>query len=129
MQNKVTQDKEFRTFCTNEFAAEIYIFMQNPKSINELLKSGGKRLSSLKAEAAARGTTLEHVCAALPTTLARTVVTAGIQDGKLTIGVAGAAWAARLRYVTESLRTQVAASLGADISSVRIKVIPPRARE
>ena len=127
MQNKVTQDKEFRTFCTKEFAAKIYIFMQNPKSINELLKSGGKRLSSLKAQAAARSTTLEHVCAALPTDLAGTVVTAGIQDGKLTIGVAGAAWAARLRYATESLRTQVAASLGADISSVRIKVIPPRA--
>jgi hypothetical protein len=127
MQNKVTQDKEFRTFCTNEFAAGIDIFMQNPKSINELLKSGGKRLSSLRVQAAARSTTLEHVCAALPPELAATVVTAGIAHGKLTIGVAGAAWAARLRYATEALRTQVAHSLGADISSVRIKVIPPRA--
>jgi len=127
MQNKVTQDKEFRTFCTNEFAAGIYIFMQNPKSISELLKSGGKRLSSLQAQAAARSTTLEHVRAALPTELAGAVVTAGIQDGKLTIGVSGAAWAARLRYATESLRTQVATALGTDIGSVRIKVIPPRA--
>ena len=127
MQNKVTQDKEFRTFCTNEFAAGIYIFMQNPKSISELLKSGGKRLSSLKALASARSTTLEHVRAALPTELAGTVVTAGIKDGKLTVGVTGAAWAARLRYATESLRTQVATSLGTDISSVRIKVAPPRA--
>ena len=127
MQNKVTQDKEFRTFCTNEFVTEIYIFMQNPKSINELLKSGGKRLSSLKAQATARITTLEHVRAALPTEMASTVVTAGIQDGKLTIGVAGAAWAARLRYAAESLRIQVATALGTDISSVRIKVIPPRA--
>ena len=127
MQNKVTQDKEFRTFCTNEFVTEIYIFMQNPKSINELLKSGGKRLSSLKAQATARNTTLEHVRAALPTEMASTVVTAGIQDGKLTIGVAGAAWAARLRYAAESLRTQVATALGTEISGVRIKVIPPRA--
>lgn len=127
MQNKVTQDKEFRTFCTNEFAAKIYIFMRNPKSINELLKSGGKRLSSLREGLAARGTTLQQVCAALPEELARAVVSAGIQDGKLTIGVAGAAWAARLRYATEALRTHLTASAGTQIDSVHIKVIPARA--
>jgi hypothetical protein len=127
MQNKVTQDKEFRTFCPNEFVAEMDILMKNPKSIKELLKSGGKRLSSLSAQVAARTTTLDHILAALPAELASTVATAGIQNGKLTIGVTGAAWAARLRYATESLRTQVAASLGTDITSVRIKVIPPRA--
>jgi hypothetical protein len=127
MQNKVTQDKEFRTFCTNEFVAEIYIFMQNPKSINELLRSGGKRLSSLKAQAAARSTTLEQVRAALPTELAKAVVTAGIQQGKLTLGVAGANWATRLRYVTEELRTRVAGAAGTDVTEVHIKVIPPRA--
>jgi hypothetical protein len=127
MQNKVTQDKEFRTFCINEFVAEIDIFMQKPKGINELLKSGGKRLSSLREGLVARDATLRQVCAALPVELARAVVTAGIQEGKLTIGVAGAAWAARLRYSTETLRSHLTRSAGTHIVSVHIKVIPPRA--
>ena len=127
MQNKVTQDKEFRTFCTNQFAPEIYIFMQNPKSISELLKSGGKRLSSLKAQATARSTTLEYVRAALPTELAGTVVAAGIKDGKLTLGVTNAAWAARLRYAVEALREPVGTAIGTNILRVQIKVMPTRA--
>jgi hypothetical protein len=69
---------------------------------------------------------LEHVCAALPPELAATVVSAGIENGRLTIGVAGAPWAARLRYVTETLRMRVSGSMGVDITSVRIKVVPPR---
>jgi hypothetical protein len=71
---------------------------------------------------------LEHVCAALPAQLAEFVVSAGIEQGRLTIGVAGANWAARLRYVTDTLRTQVSGSLGVEIQSVRIKVVPSRAQ-
>ena len=127
MQNKVTQDKEFRTFCTNEFAAGIYIFMQNPKSISELLESGGNRLSSLAAQSAERSTTLQHVCAALPAELAQAVVTAGIKDGKLTLGVTSAAWAARLRYAVDALRGPVGAAVGTDIVRVQIKVMPTQA--
>ncbi len=67
-----------------------------------------------------------HVCAALPENLAAAVVSAGVEDGRLTIGVAGAPWAARLRYVTETLRMRVSSSMGVDIESVRIKVLPPR---
>ncbi len=101
--------------------------MQNPKRINELLNSRGKRLSSLREALAARGATLQQVCAALPEELARAVVTAGIRDGKLTIGVAGAAWAARLRYSTEALRNHITTSGGTQIVSVHIKVVPRRA--
>jgi hypothetical protein len=101
--------------------------MQKPKSINELLKVGGKRLTDLKTKSAHRTVALEHVCAALPAKLAAMVVSAGIEHGRLTIGVAGAPWAARLRYVTETLRVRVGDSLGTDIQSIRIKVVPPRA--
>jgi hypothetical protein len=97
-----------------------------PKSINELLKSGGKRLTDLKAKSQSRTRALEHVCAALPPKLADTVVSAGIEGGRLTVGVAGAPWAARLRYMTEALRTSVSDSMGIEIQSVRIKVVPPR---
>jgi hypothetical protein len=59
--------------------------------------------------------------------LARNIVSAGLEHGQLTIGVAGAAWAARLRYVTEALRVHVGSSMRVDIEKVRIKVVPPRA--
>jgi hypothetical protein len=88
---------------------------------------GGKRLSDLKAKAQARTRAFEHVCAALPSPLAQSIVSAGVEHGQLTIGVAGAAWAARLRYVTEALRAQVGSSMRVDIQKVRIKVVPPRA--
>jgi hypothetical protein len=54
-------------------------------------------------------------------------VSAGLEHGQLTIGVAGAAWAARLRYATEALRVQVGSSMRVDIQKVRIRVVPPRA--
>ena len=101
--------------------------MKKPKSINELISVSGKRLSDLKAKAQARTRAFEHVCAALPSSLARNIVSAGLEHGQLTIGVAGAAWAARLRYVTEALRAQVGSSMGVDIERVRIKVVPRRA--
>ncbi len=68
---------------------------------------------------------LAHVCAALPPNLAQAVASAGIGEGQLTLGVVGAAWASRLRYVTETLRKRVGESLGVEISRVRIRVVPP----
>ena len=102
-------------------------FMPKPKSINELLTTGGARLTGLAAKTRQRTSTLQHVRAALPAKLAQVVVSAGVDDGRLTLGVSGSAWAARLRYVTEALRLRVSETLGADIHSVRIKVVPPRA--
>ncbi|MEA3149489.1 MAG: hypothetical protein QOD56_428 [Gammaproteobacteria bacterium] len=99
--------------------------MQKPKSINELFKAGGKRLTDLKAKSLHRSSVLEHVCAALPAKLAENVITAGIDQGRLTIGVAGAQWATRLRYAADSLRSQVGGSLAMDIQSVRVRVVPP----
>jgi len=101
--------------------------VHKPKSINELLKVGGRRLSDLKAKSQQRSLALEHVCAALPPKLAENVVSAGVQDGRLTVGVASAAWAARLRYVTDVLKTRVNDSMGIEIHSIRIKVVPTRA--
>ncbi len=69
---------------------------------------------------------LEHVCCALPRELAQSVVSAGILKGTLTIGVASAAFASRLRYVTEELAKRVSDSRGVDIRTVRIRVVPPR---
>jgi hypothetical protein len=99
--------------------------MQKSKNIKELLEGGGERLTNLQSRRRARSLVLAHVTAALPANLAKTVVTAGIEEGCLTVGVAGAAWASRLRYVTETLRKRVGASMREEIRSVRIKVVQP----
>jgi hypothetical protein len=72
-----------------------------------------------------RSQILEQVRAALPPRLAQSVASAGVDAGRLTIGVLGAVWASRLRYSTEILRKRVAKSTGKEILKVRIRVVPP----
>lgn len=98
--------------------------MQNPKSISELLK-GGKRLSQLATRSAVRATVLEQVRAALPPTLAAAVVSAGIENGQLTLGVAGAVWASRIRYLSGAARRRLQKNTGADPDRIRVRVVPP----
>jgi hypothetical protein len=126
MQNKATQNKELCTLRTSNFSWRAPSGVQKPRSINELLRVGGKRLTALKLRAHERTAVLELVCAALPPRLAETVVSAGLEHGRLTIGVVSAPWASRLRYVTDALRLQVGAAMGVPVQSVRIKVAPPR---
>jgi hypothetical protein len=101
--------------------------MQNSKNVSELLARGGKRLSRLVERSAARSQVLQQVRAALPARLAQAVASAGLEQGRLTIGVVGAVWASRLRYSTEAVRKRVAKSLGLEILSVKIRVVPPPA--
>ena len=103
--------------------------MQNSKSLSELLARGGKRLSLLKERSAERSKVLEQVRLALPARLGQAVVSAGIDQGRLTIGVAGAVWASRLRYSTENIRKRVAKSAGLEILTVKIRVVPPVAAD
>lgn len=99
--------------------------MQNSKSLSELLARGGKRLSLLKDQAAERSKIVEQVRAALPARLAESVASAGLDGGRLTVGVVGAVWASRLRYSTDAIRKRVGKSIGKEILSVRIRVVPP----
>jgi hypothetical protein len=99
--------------------------MQNSKSLSELLARGGKRLSLLKDRSAERAQIVEQVRAALPARLAQSVASAGLEAGRLTIGVVGAVWASRLRYSTDAIRKRVAKSAGTEVLSVRIRVVPP----
>jgi hypothetical protein len=99
--------------------------MQNSKSLSELLARGGKRLSLLKDRAAERSKIVEQVRAALPARLAQAVASAGLDGGRLTVGVVGAVWASRLRYSTDAIRKQVGKAIGKEILTVRIRVVPP----
>ena len=100
--------------------------MQKTKKISELLNATQGPLADLTTRRNERATVLEHVCAALPANLAESVASAGLENGRLTIGVASAAWASRLRYVTETLRMRVTASMNVDIQTVQIRVVPSR---
>jgi hypothetical protein len=95
--------------------------MKNSLNINELLGSG--RLKGLETRRRERRDVLAHVRAALPAELEGTVLTAGIEAGRLTVGVSGGAWASRLRYRSQALRERVAETLGREIHCVRIKVV------
>jgi len=99
--------------------------MQKSKSLSELLARGGNRLSQLKERSVARSQTLEQVRQVLSPKLAQVVASAGIENGRLTIGVLGAQWASRLRYLTDALRKGVTRSSGLEILSVRIRVVAP----
>ncbi|MEP6885084.1 MAG: DciA family protein [Gammaproteobacteria bacterium] len=100
--------------------------MQNPRSVSDLLSRTGNKLSALKSRSRERIRVVEQVRAALPARLAQAVASAGIEQGRLTIGVAGAVWASRLRYSTDLLRKRVGASMGVEILDVRVRVIPPQ---
>jgi len=100
--------------------------MQKSKSVSELLAGGSKKLKALRIRSQDRSLVLEQVCAALPPRLAQAVVSAGIEQGRLTIGVAGAVWATRLRYQADALRERVGRYMGIDVLSVRVRVVGPR---
>jgi hypothetical protein len=94
------------------------------RDIKELLEGGSAQLTSLRNQSRARSATLAKVRAALAPELAGTVTVAGIEAGRLTVGVCGAAWASRLRYAAEELRQNVGHAMGVEIHSVRIRVVP-----
>jgi hypothetical protein len=103
--------------------------VRKPKDIKGLFEGGSERLTSLKARVRERSGVLDQVIAALPEELAPHVATAGIDQGLLTVGAVNAAWATRLRYLTETLRLRVGQALGVEIERVRIKVVTASAAQ
>ncbi len=99
--------------------------MQNPRVVSELLQQHGKKLRELRQRLDRRAAVLDVVRSKVPAKLAPHVASAGLEGGRLTIGVTGAAWASRLRYLTGEVRTGVGAALGTEVVSVRIRVLPP----
>jgi hypothetical protein len=99
--------------------------MQNPRSLSDLLSRAGNKLTALKTRSLERSLVVEQVRAALPARLAQAVASAGIEQGRLTIGVVGAVWASRIRYFTDSVCKGVSKSTGIEILGVRIRVLPP----
>ncbi len=97
--------------------------MRKYSNIKALFEGGSERLTDLKDRLHGRSRVLELVIAALPDELATVVASAGVDRGRLTLGAVNAAWASRLRYLTEPLRQRVGEALGVEISTVRVKVV------
>src|SRR6185312_40827 len=121
---KLTQNKDFRTLFPCTFTLNFAAAMQNPKSLSDLLSGPGNKLTALKTRSRQRALVVEQVRAALPARLAQAVVSAGLDQGRLTIGVEGSHWASRIRYLTDALRKEVGTA-SAPVLSVRIRVVPP----
>jgi hypothetical protein len=100
--------------------------MQKSKTVSELFTGSNSKLTALKERSDARLRVLEYVQAALPARAAKAVVSAGIERGRLNVGVSSAAWATRLRYLSDSVTKRVAESTGVEISSVRVRVVAAR---
>jgi hypothetical protein len=100
--------------------------MQKSKTVSELFTGSNSKLTALKERSDARLRVLEYVQAALPAKLAKAVVSAGIDQGRLNVGVGSAAWATRLRYLADALGKNVGEATGIDITSVRVRVVAGR---
>jgi|SRR5208282_3154737 hypothetical protein len=126
MQKKSTQNKDFRTFWSHYCVTVLHVAMQKPKPLSELMALPSRALKDLSARLAARSQVLDEVRSALPAKLAVHVISAGIDQGRLTVGVTGAVWASRLRYSSLALRKSVGDSLQINILRVKIRVVPPQ---
>ena len=99
--------------------------MEKISKISEILE-GNARLAGLGARSKHRLRVLDEVRAALPERLAQAVVSAGVEDTRLTIGVVGSVWASRIRYTADATRTILSEKLGVQLLTVRIRVVPQR---
>jgi hypothetical protein len=123
LSSKLTQNKDFRTVYAQKYAAQTVSEMEKTKPIRELLKAGG-RLVRLDQRVRERSRVLDEVRASLPSRLAQAVVSAGVEEGRLTIGVVGSVWATRIRYLSEATRLALSERLGTQLLVVRVRVVP-----
>jgi hypothetical protein len=126
MQKKATRNKDFRTILHIGSDAGMSTAMQKFKPVSELLQIPDKVLGTLSARLRDRADILAAVQHVLPERLAAQVLSAGLDRGRLTIGVSSAAWAARLRYCSNDLRKAVGSRTRTTILSVRLKVLLTR---
>ena len=124
MQKKVSRNKDFRTVRTRTGTQFSLIAMQKIKHLSELFRIPNKALGALSARLEARVQLLVEVRRRLPPKLAASVCSAGLEQGRLTLGVSSAVWAHRLRYASAGLRKDLADTLKIPIASVRIQVTP-----
>jgi hypothetical protein len=99
---------------------------KKPTAVSDLLAKGQGLLERLRTGAEASNRTLESVRRALPPPLAEQVWGASVEDGVLSVAVATAAFAARIRYLQDDLCAAVARDSGTAIARCSVRVRPRR---
>ncbi|MFO1510874.1 MAG: DciA family protein [Steroidobacteraceae bacterium] len=95
-----------------------------PGALADLLARPASPLATLRARARAAEDWLTLVRSWLPADTASRVTSAVEREGRLTVYVASATWAARLHFEVEALLTKVREQNGR-IAAVQVKVLPP----
>lgn len=93
-----------------------------------MLGKGHGLLERLRQGSRQADSALQAVRAALPEDLREHVWGAAIRDRTLTVLVASAAWATRVRYHAPDLREDVGRRLAEAVDRVQVRVRPPGAR-
>jgi hypothetical protein len=90
-----------------------------------LLSKGQGLVERLRQGSAEADRALLAVRAALPEDLGERVWGAAVRNGTLTVLVASAAWATRVRYHAPGLKEDVGERLGTPLQRVQVRVRPP----
>ena len=93
-----------------------------------MLGKGQGLLERLRQGSAQAQGALQAVQDALPEGLGAHVWGAAVRDRTLTVLVASAAWATRVRYHAPGLREDVSRRLSVEVERVQVRVRPPGAR-
>ena len=104
---------------------------EKPTSVSDLLGKGQGLLERLRQGSAQPDVTLQAVRGLLPDGLGEHVWGATVRDKTLTVLVASAAWATRIRYHAPGLQDEAAARLGVESDRVQVRARPagaPKAR-
>jgi hypothetical protein len=97
---------------------------EKPTSVSDLLGKGQGLLQRLRQGSAKADETLQAVRGVLPEGLGEHVWGATLRDRTLTVLVASAAWATRIRYHAPDLKDQAATGLGVEIDRVVVRARP-----
>lgn len=97
---------------------------QKPTAVSDLLTKGHGVLERLRRGSEQAQGTLAAVREALPDGLGAHVWGAAVTARSLTVLVASAAWATRVRYHAPGLKDLVAARLGVELDRVVVRVRP-----
>ncbi len=100
---------------------------QKPTSVSDLLGKAGGMLERLRDGASEADRVLGAVRRHLPGDLRERVWGASLRGDHLTVMVASAAWATRIRYQAPALKQALAAELG-PIERIAVKVRPAGAQ-
>ena len=125
MPNKLRRHKRGGT---RNLATSVSKTFRSPDSVKDVLSRLTPTLTRVSAQAGRQDHWRKWLALHLPEDLLPRLCGVVERDGALVIFAESAAWSARLRYAIQELETQIRAD-APGISSIAVRVLPPRSRE